>query len=140
MPINANIPLSFRAPEIASPLDQATKGLTLMELLRKTEEAQRQRQDDTSLRALMGQSGGDPQKAVQTLLAAGTPKSIELASKLYHLLPKPEQELFAKPKIEDFTPDSIRKYRETRNPADLVKLPPETKPETSPEIVKLYNV
>ena len=46
-------------------------------------------QDEQTLRGVMGQSGGDPHKAISTLLSIGTPKSIELASKLKGLVEKP---------------------------------------------------
>lgn len=44
-------------------------------------------QDEAQLREVMTATGGDAQKAIAALLKAGTPKSIELASKLKGLLP-----------------------------------------------------
>jgi len=43
--------------------------------------------DRAQLESVMSATGGDPQKAIAALLKAGTPKSIELASKLKGLLP-----------------------------------------------------
>ena len=48
------------------------------------------RADDQALQGVVSQAGGDPAKAIQALLAAGTPKSIELASKLKGLVEKPQ--------------------------------------------------
>lgn len=48
-------------------------------------------QDRQMLESVMSQTGGDPERAIQALLKAGTPKSIELASKLSRLVPKPDK-------------------------------------------------
>jgi hypothetical protein len=45
----------------------------------------------------MDATGGDPQRAIEALLKAGTPKSIELASKLKGLLPDKAAEQWSEP-------------------------------------------
>ena len=55
------------------------------------EDRARTAQDEAQLKSVMDATGGDPQKAIAALLKAGTPKSIELASKLKGLLPAVEK-------------------------------------------------
>jgi hypothetical protein len=65
-------------------LKQASGALSLMNML------QRQKQEQ-ELRSVLSQSGGDPERAIQALLTAGTPQSIELAAKLKGMMPKPAE-------------------------------------------------
>ena len=55
------------------------------------EDRARTAQDEAQLKSVMDATGGDPQRAIEALLKAGTPKSIELASKLKGLLPAVEK-------------------------------------------------
>ena len=48
-------------------------------------------QQDEQLRAVLAQAGGDPKKAMEALLASGTPQGIALAAHLKGLLPKPAE-------------------------------------------------
>lgn len=48
--------------------------------------AAQDRETDEQLRSVMQATGGNPQRAIEALLKAGTPKSIELASKLKGLV------------------------------------------------------
>ena len=48
-------------------------------------------QQEHDLRGVLAQSGGDPTRAMQALLKAGTPKAIELAAALKGLMPKPAE-------------------------------------------------
>lgn len=53
---------------------------------------QRAAQQEQELRGVVAQAGGDPKRAIEALLRAGTPQSIELAAKLKGLVPEaPEQ-------------------------------------------------
>lgn len=144
MPLDPSIPMSFRFPQIESPVQQYQSLLQLKGLMQQQEETKRksaqEQEEHAQLRSVMQQTQGDPQKAITALLASGTPQSIALASKLKGLVAKPEDSLFAKPKIEDFTPESRARFMQTRNPADLVRMPQEPKQEANPEIVKLGNL
>ena len=48
-------------------------------------------QMEQQLKGILQQTGGDPAKAVQALIAAGTPQSIALAAKLKGMMPKPAE-------------------------------------------------
>lgn len=66
--------------------------------MRTTQEDRASRlQDEAQLKAVMDATGGDSQKAIAALLKAGTPKSIELASKLKGLLPDKAAEQWSEP-------------------------------------------
>src|SRR3990167_3028643 len=59
----------------------------LMGILKNIQAQQEQQQ----LKSVLAQAGGDPAKAVAALLQAGTPQSVELASKLKGMMPKPAE-------------------------------------------------
>src|SRR3990167_7626281 len=59
----------------------------LMGILKNIQAQQQQEQ----LKGVLAKAGGDPAKAVAALLQAGTPQSIELASKLKGMMPKPAE-------------------------------------------------
>lgn len=50
---------------------------------------QQAQQEEQELRGVLSQSGGDPMKAAQALIATGSPKGIELAARLKAMLPPP---------------------------------------------------
>ena len=59
-------------------------------------------QQEMELRKVVAQSGGDPAKAVQALINAGTPQSIALAEKLKGLMPKPAEPFTLSPGAQRF--------------------------------------
>lgn len=67
--------------------NQLTQAGNLQGLLMKMQAAQQEQQ----LRGVMAQAGGDPAVAVKALLMQGTPRSIELATHLKSLMPKPKE-------------------------------------------------
>jgi hypothetical protein len=120
------------------------KTQTLMGLLQAAQAQKMKEQELADMEQIKGtvsQFGGDPEKTIKALLSTGNPRAIEMASKLKGLMPKPEDSAFSKPDIKDYTPESIAKFMRTKNPADLVPVPPKPdKPEASPEIVKLLRL
>jgi hypothetical protein len=48
-------------------------------------------QEEQQLKGMLAQSGGDPAKAIEVLMKAGTPKAMELAAKIKSLAPKPAE-------------------------------------------------
>ena len=65
----------------------------------------RDEQEINQLKGVMQQAGGDPQKAVQALLASGTPKAIALAAQLKGLMPKPAEPFTLAPGAQRFSPE-----------------------------------
>jgi len=51
----------------------------------------REEQEINQLKGVVQQAGGNPEKAIQALIAAGTPKSLALAAQLKGLVPKPAE-------------------------------------------------
>lgn len=140
--LNTDIAMSFRMPEIEGPLDQYSKVLTLKNMIEQDkmqkmqmDEAHRKSQRAAEYRSRVVAAGTDPEKLRAVAIEYGDPKDV-----LRYGIPKPAENLFDKPKISDYTPESIRLYSTTKNPADLIRAPKEASPETSPEIVKLGNL
>ena len=128
MPIDASIPLSYKFPQFQSPGEQQREALTLAGLIDQQRQRQRGQEDEMALRGVMQRTGGDPAKAIQALLAQGTPKSIELASKLDGLIKKTDQGFTLTPGAQRFGPDG----------KVIAQVPPApVKSEASPEIVRL---
>ena len=101
--------------------DQATQ-LNQMKLAELFNARQQHAQDQQQLQSVMAQTGGDPTLAIQALLKAGTPKSIELASKLDGLIQKPEKVNYNQPFLPNGQPnEAFQKYE-----ASKVKVPTET--------------
>jgi len=81
---------------------QLVQAGALQGLLAKMQAAQQERQ----MRETLAQAGGDPAKAVQALLANGSPASIGLAAKLKGLMPKPAEPYTLTPGAQRFGPDN----------------------------------
>ena len=64
----------------------------------------RDEQEINQLKGVVQQAGGNPEKAVQALLAHGTPKSLALAAQLKGLLPKPAESFTLAPGAQRFGP------------------------------------
>ena len=131
MPLNSNIPLSIRPFELESPLAQAQQALTLSGLIDQQRQRQRAVQEESVLKGVMQQTGGDPQKAIQALLSHGTLGAIGLAAKLDGLIKKPDAGF-------TLSPGAVR-YGPSGKVIAQAPAAPE-KPEASPEIVKLLKM
>lgn len=70
---------------------QQARQLQTLGALQQIAAQQRSAQDEQELKGVVAQAGGDPARAVEALLKAGTPKSIELASKLKGMIAKPPE-------------------------------------------------
>ena len=70
----------------AEPLQELQQVGVLQKILGQVQAQQEEQQ----LRGVLAQSGGDPAKAVQALLKAGSPKALELAAKLQGVFTKPQ--------------------------------------------------
>lgn len=62
-------------------------------------------QEEQELRGVLSQSGGDPAKAVQALLQAGTPKALGLAAQLKGMMPKPAEPFTLAPGAQRYGAD-----------------------------------
>ena len=99
-------------------------GMAQLQKVGTLSQLQQQMQAQQEAAALKESLAGSasPEEAIKRLMAAGTPQSIALASKLRGLVPKAESP-FAKPNMKDFTPGSLETFARTKNPADLVAAP-----------------
>ena len=79
--------LAKRQQNQQAELGELQQASGLMGILKNIQAQQEQQQ----LKGVLAQAGGDPAKAVVALLQAGTPQSIELASKLKGMMPKPAE-------------------------------------------------
>ena len=188
MPLNTDIAMGFRMPQIEGPLDQYSKVMTLKNMIEQNKQRQMQAQQAQLKAAQQAQyqqalqaAGDDPEKQIAVARRYGDPKDvmnfaaahldrqatreqtafdrdatrdnqlqiaqaqirgqIEVArangasrEQVAQMMIDGRREiariaagskdnsLFAKPKIEDFTPESVRKYVQSRNPADLVSI------------------
>src|SRR3990167_2791909 len=96
----------------------------LMGILKNIQAQQEQQQ----LKSVLAQAGGDPAKAVAALLQAGTPQSVELASKLKGMMPKPAE------------PYTLGNQRRGPNNAILAEAPfRPSNPEARPELLRLQD-
>ena len=131
MPLNTDIAMGFRMPQIESPLQQAGQFMTLKNAMLQQQQAEQSRKDEVALRGVMQQTGGDPQAAIKALLSHGSPKAIELASKLDGLIKtqKAAEPYTLAPGARRFGPDNKL----------LAEAPPAPHTEASPEIVKLMK-
>lgn len=72
----------------------------------KLQGALQKMQMEQQLRGVLAQVGGDPKKAMEALLASGTPQGIELATHLKGLLPKPPEPYTLAPDATRYGPDN----------------------------------
>ena len=89
--LDPRIPLGIRPFQLEGPMAQAQKALTLSGLIDQQRQRQQAMQEEAALKGVMQQTQGDPQKAIQALLAHGSPTSIALAAKLDGLIKRPQQ-------------------------------------------------
>ena len=105
MPLNTDIAMGFRMPQIESPLQQAGQYMTLKNAMLQQQQAEQSRRDEAILSGVMQQTQGDPQKAIQALLAHGSPTAIGLAAKLDGLIKKPDAGFTLSPGAVRYGPD-----------------------------------
>ena len=123
--------LSGQANDQQMQMGQLQQMGALQGILAQQQKAQLQQkamQDEQALKGVLAQSGGDPQKAMQALLASGTPKGIELATHLKGLLPKPAEPYTLAPGAQRFGADN--------RPLASVA----AKPDKPPEIIQLTEM
>ena len=88
----AGIPI-YRAALAQQQFDQQQQTGALANLLRQQQLSQSQgaQREEEEIRQKLSspEVAGDPHKAIKALLASGTPKAVELATKLMGMLPKP---------------------------------------------------
>ena len=81
-----------------------------------------QQQEQQELKGVISQAGGDPSKAIQALLSAGTPKSMEMAAKLQNAFQKPQGQPIGAGGL--YMPDKT-------------VIPPAARPPVAPEMTRL---
>lgn len=86
----AGIPI-YRALLAQRQFDQNQQGGALSNLLRQQQVDQGQRglREEEELKGVLSQTRGDPERAIKALMTHGSPKAVELATKLRGLVPKP---------------------------------------------------
>lgn len=80
-------------------------------------------QEQEKIKGVLAQSGGDPKVAMQALISAGTPQSLELASKLHSLIPDPSQAALRQAqaqKAQVETAEGLGRIQGQRGLADLL--------------------
>lgn len=112
----------------AADMQNMQGGMGILSQLAAQQERQRQMQEMEQLKPILAQSGGDPQRAIQALIATGQPKAIELAAKLHSLIPKPEGDRVVAPGGALVSPQGKVKYQAPAAPG------------SEPEVVKLTKM
>src|SRR3990167_82123 len=87
-------------------------------------------QEGQQIKGVLAQTGGDPTKAIEALLRAGTPASLGLAAKLQGMLPKPATDRVVSPGGALVDPTGKVKYQAPFKPDE---------PAASPEFIRLQN-
>lgn len=70
------------------------------------------------LKGVLSQSGGDPSKAVQALVATGSPKALSLAAQLKGLIPPPATDRVMAPGASLVAPDGSVKFTAPNKPTE----------------------
>lgn len=87
-------------------------------VLQQLHQRQQDAQEIQQMKGVVAQAGGDPARAVEALLKHGTPKSIDLASKLKALMPKPAEPYTLAPGGQRRGPDNALVAEAPFKPAD----------------------
>jgi len=84
MALSQLLPPGIQGFEAARSINTQREGAEIGQLgaLAQLQAALQARKQDEELRSVLSQTGGDPSKAIQALVAAGTPKSLALAAQL----------------------------------------------------------
>ena len=72
-------------------LQQAMSLQAMLAGMQKQKQAEMEAQELAQIKATVQQSAGDPTKTIESLLASGNPRAIELATKMKGMLPKPAE-------------------------------------------------